>query len=293
MAALDPTDLVDLYWAGRTTLVVRHDQIPVYDRAFRRFFLDESDALPEPFRSAMKPVGQANAVLEIPATEPGVGADDDRPAQLGLMASDVDLWRNKSFAACTPEELASIRRIMARIRLMPPRRRTRRTVGSPSGRRPDPRKTVRETMRTHGEPAELFWRRRRTRLAAADPDPRRVGLDVGLLAQPVAVRVLHTPGSITRRGVLLRHAPDPDHEGTGATPAGRRARRRRQGRLRLGGRHPHRRFARRVRAGMGPAGDQSRCDRRDLLRRPRPRRPGRARECDGAAARDSAIASCG
>ncbi len=164
MAALDPTDLVDLYWAGRTTLVVRHDQIPVYDRAFRRFFLDEHEALPEPWRSAMKPVGQANAVLEIPATEPGVAADDDRPAKLGLMASDVDLWRNKSFAACTPEELASIRRIMARIRLMPPRRCTRRTVGSPSGRRPDPRKTVRETMRTHGEPSELFWRRRRMRL---------------------------------------------------------------------------------------------------------------------------------
>lgn len=164
MAALDPTDLVDLYWAGRTTLVVRHDQIPVYDRAFRRFFLDEHEALPEPWRSAMKPVGQANAVLEIPAIEPGVAADDDRPAKLGLMASDVDLWRNKSFAACTPEELASIRRIMARIRLMPPRRCTRRTVGSPSGRRPDPRKTVRETMRTHGEPSELFWRRRRMRL---------------------------------------------------------------------------------------------------------------------------------
>ena len=80
------------------------------------------------------------------------------------MASDVDLWRNKSFAACTPEELAAIRRIMARIRLMPPRRTTRRTVGSRSGRRPDPRKTVRETMRMHGEPSELFWRRRRMRL---------------------------------------------------------------------------------------------------------------------------------
>ena len=39
-----------------------------------------------------------------------------------------------------------------------------RTVGSPSGLRPDPRQTVRETMRTHGEPSALFWRRRRMRL---------------------------------------------------------------------------------------------------------------------------------
>ncbi|RPI06624.1 MAG: CoxE, partial [Actinobacteria bacterium] len=136
-AALDPTDPVDLYWAGRTTLVIGRDQIPVYDRVFRRFFLDERDELPEPWRSTVKPVAEANAMLEIPATEPGASSDDDRPAKLGLMASDVELWRNKSFAACTPDELAAIRRIMARIRLMPPRRTTRRTVGSRSGRRPD------------------------------------------------------------------------------------------------------------------------------------------------------------
>ena len=71
MAALDPTDLVDLYWAGRTTLVVRREQIPTYDRAFRRFFLDEHDGLPEPLRAAITPAAHANAVLEIPATEPG------------------------------------------------------------------------------------------------------------------------------------------------------------------------------------------------------------------------------
>ncbi len=165
MAALDPTDLVDLYWGGRTTLVSRRDQIPVYDRVFRRFFLDEHDALPEPWKSTIKPTSQPNAVLEIPASEPGTTSDEDeRPARLGYMASDVETFRHKSFAACTPEELAVLRRIMARIRLVPPRRRTRRTMTAPSGRRPDPRKTVRETMRMHGEPSELYWRRRRMRL---------------------------------------------------------------------------------------------------------------------------------
>jgi hypothetical protein len=53
---------------------------------------------------------------------------------------------------------------MNRIRLAPPRRRTRRTVPARSGRAPDLRRTARETMRLHGEPAELFWRRRRIRL---------------------------------------------------------------------------------------------------------------------------------
>ena len=118
MAALDPTDLVDLYWAGRTTLVTRRDQLPIYDRAFRRFFLDEHEGVPEPLRAAITPAAQANAVLEIPATEPGEHDDaDDRPARLGYMASDVELFRNKSFAACTPDELAALRRIAHRIRL--------------------------------------------------------------------------------------------------------------------------------------------------------------------------------
>jgi uncharacterized protein with von Willebrand factor type A (vWA) domain len=164
MAALDPADLVDLYWAGRTTLVTRRDQISVYDRVFRRFFLDEREALPEPWRTTLPSATDAHAVIEVPATEPGRDGEDDREARLGLIASDVEIFRHKAFAACTDEELAAVRRIMARIRLVPPRRRTRRTAPSRAGRRPDPRKTVRETMRMHGEPSELLWRTRRLRM---------------------------------------------------------------------------------------------------------------------------------
>jgi len=163
VATLDPTDLLDLFWAGRSTLVTRREQIPTYDRVFKRFFLDEHERLPEPWQSIARNPANVQGVLEIPATDPGTGEPDAKPARLGFMASDVEIWRHKSFTACTPEELAVLRRIMTRIRLMPPRRRTRRTASAPSGRRPDPRKTVRETMRMHGEPSELHWRRRRLR----------------------------------------------------------------------------------------------------------------------------------
>ena len=43
VSVLDPTDLLDLYWGGRTTLVTRRENIPVYDRVFRRFFTGSSD----------------------------------------------------------------------------------------------------------------------------------------------------------------------------------------------------------------------------------------------------------
>jgi uncharacterized protein with von Willebrand factor type A (vWA) domain len=165
VASLDPADLLDLYWAGRTTLLTRRDQIPVYDRVFRSFFLDSHDDLPEPVKLALKRSDvESQAVIEVPATEPGQRGKDEEEARLGLMASDLEIWRHKAFAACTEEELAALRRIMNRIRVVPPRRRSRRTLAAQAGARPDLRRTVRTTMRMHGEPSELFWRRRRLKM---------------------------------------------------------------------------------------------------------------------------------
>ena len=163
MAPLDPTDLLDLYWAGRATLVSRRDDIGVYDEAFRRFFLDAGD----PVRELVTLKAQASAESDAPMALPDLdraGEGDEEEAVLGWMASDVESLKHKAFTACTPEELAAVRRIMARIKLTPPRRRSRRTVPGRTGRAPDLRRTVRESLRLHGEPAELFWRQRRVRL---------------------------------------------------------------------------------------------------------------------------------
>jgi uncharacterized protein with von Willebrand factor type A (vWA) domain len=162
-AALNPSDLLDLYWAGRTTMVTRHDQIPSYDRVFTRFFLGEADDGDEPRPFSVQARAEALAVLQVPESEPGQEGREEREARLGLMASDAATLKSKSFAACTPDELAVLRQIMKTIRLTPPRRRSRRTARARAGQAPDLRRTMRETMRMHGEPAELFWRRRRLR----------------------------------------------------------------------------------------------------------------------------------
>ncbi len=174
MAALDPGDLLDLYWAGRATLVTRRDQIPIYDRVFRGFFLGYSEAIPDPVRLALARSSIENqSVIEVPATEPGRLGKDEEEARLGLIASDIEIWRNKAFSACTDEELAALRRIMAQVRVIPPRRRSRRTNRARSSGRPDLRRTVRMSMRMHGEPSELFWRQRRLK-----PRPLVLVLDV-------------------------------------------------------------------------------------------------------------------
>jgi uncharacterized protein with von Willebrand factor type A (vWA) domain len=160
--ALDPTDLLDLYWGGRTTLVTRRESIPVYDRVFRRFFLDSRDPVRELLNLQHPEHTRAQGVVQIPATDPG--EEPQEQVSLGLVASDAETLRHKAFPVCTPEELAALRRIMARIRLTPPRRRTRRTTAAAVGRAPDLRRMVRQSLRMHGEPPELAWRRRKVRL---------------------------------------------------------------------------------------------------------------------------------
>jgi uncharacterized protein len=174
LATLDPADLADLYWSGRATLVRRREDIAVYDEVFRRFFLGAGGQAEELLTLMLRTSAEGQGTLAIPSTEPDASDhSDEDDALLGWMASDVDALKHKSFAACTPEELAALRRIMARIRLTPPRRRTRRTVTARAGRRPDPRRTLRETMRMHGEPAQLYWRRRKIR-----PRPLILILDI-------------------------------------------------------------------------------------------------------------------
>ena len=167
LTPLDPTDLVDLYWAGKATLVSRHEDDPVYDQVFSRYFLAQEAPARAGLTLRAESVAQAEAALVMPGTEPGPERDEERP-RLGWMASDVDALKRRSFSGCTPDEQAALARIMTRMRLVPPRRRTRRTRARPGPRpaaEPDIRATVRATLRMHGEPpGQLFFRERKTRL---------------------------------------------------------------------------------------------------------------------------------
>jgi uncharacterized protein len=142
------------YWAGRTTLVSRRDELPVYDRVYERFF----DRVPEDAPPAGRPVQHRSAAAL--ALRADVGATVTAPAA-GL-ASRAEAIRRKSFADCTAEELADVQRLLARLRLTAPVRRTRRRGAARRGE-PDVRRTLRRALRTAGEPLELARRARRPR----------------------------------------------------------------------------------------------------------------------------------
>ncbi len=165
VSLLNPADLGDVYWAGRGTLVSRRDLIPTYDRVFKSFFLDVETQGDSELKAMMRATTSTAATLEVPSPDPGEGEEsNEEEAQLGYMASGAQVCRNKAFAACTDQELATIRRIVSDIKLTPPRRRTRRTITAKNGPRLDPRRMARETMRSHGDPTRLFRQKRRLRI---------------------------------------------------------------------------------------------------------------------------------
>ncbi|MEW6472485.1 MAG: VWA domain-containing protein [Actinomycetota bacterium] len=161
-ARLDPADLTDLYWAGRACLVTRQVDLAVYDRVFRAFFLGERAPTPEFLRLKAQLTPEAESLLDLLSGD-DPGEEKPEEEELGLMASTVEALRHKRFDECTPEELEALRRLMARFRLLPPRRKTRRTRPGRSSRYPDLRRTIRHGLRTQGEMIEQCWRERRIR----------------------------------------------------------------------------------------------------------------------------------
>lgn len=168
-SVLDPSRLEDVYWAGRVTLAHGRTRIPVYNACFTEYFLGGHGTTQEvPEQRKVSSLG-AESVFEVPSGEIPQEGGDEQENRLGAQASAVVVDRSKSFAECTEEELEALRRIMAKLRTAPPQRRTRRHRGATSGRRLDLRRMARETMRSHGEPGDLWWRERKQR-------PRRIVL---------------------------------------------------------------------------------------------------------------------
>lgn len=164
---LDLGDAVDLYWAGRACLVSRHTDIPAYDSAFDRYFgrgrgrtaVSISGAVPRLSTTVVTGIDILRQLAAGPAQQ----------APTGLRASDAQVLRHKRFADCTEAELATLLGVMARLRLRPPVRRTRRSSPATRGREHDWRRTIRRSLRTQGELVADYRRAPRVR-------PRRVVL---------------------------------------------------------------------------------------------------------------------
>ena len=159
MTALDAVDLGrqdDVYWALRTTLVTRFEEIEPFDRAFNAWFL-RAPVLPE----ARVVTTQLPRRGRPGRGDPVRGAEhrpDPDPLEVGW--SPVEVLRRRDFAAMTPEEFARVRALMRKLALIRPRRRSRRLRAHRRGEELDLRRLARRSLAHGGEPIARSYRRR-------------------------------------------------------------------------------------------------------------------------------------
>jgi uncharacterized protein with von Willebrand factor type A (vWA) domain len=171
LALVGVTSRTAVYWAGRSTLVHRPEDLDLYDRVFAAYweqrgaesFLVEGDPPP------------VTLALDLGDDDDDDDDDDDEreepPGDIQEVRwSATEVLTDKDFADCTGEELDELTRLMARLRFTTHHRRSRRLVPvKGSGDRPDLRRTVRWALRHQGEPM-------RRAFVSAATRPRRLVL---------------------------------------------------------------------------------------------------------------------
>ena len=181
VSALGLTDRDSLYWAGRTSMIARRDDLEAYDAAFDDWY--RSLRSTEDLRVELNlPTAESEAdgtawgeppdELEVrvgqTATEWRNAGDDDEGApgeesSIRIVASAAEVLRSKSFGDLSPEERAHVAELIRSLRLRVPVERTRRTRPASKGDRFDLRRTLRRSLRTQGEPFDRAWRARTAR----------------------------------------------------------------------------------------------------------------------------------
>jgi uncharacterized protein with von Willebrand factor type A (vWA) domain len=157
LAAVDPTDRADAYFALRATLCSTRAELALFREAFASVFVTRPpenplEALGEIEKAAMPRVGIPQAGAAEVEPDP-----DGTPVPAAY--SDEELLHEKDFASYTDAERALARHLLARIAALAPQRLSRRT--RPTGRRRevhDLRATVRASLRHGGELMERRYR---------------------------------------------------------------------------------------------------------------------------------------
>jgi uncharacterized protein len=176
-----------LYWTARSVFVSDQAYVAAFDRVFFSVFggLDEDAAVASdelrsegvpPDSPAASSEGGAAGTTPSDGRPGGEGADESagrgstssRSGEGGAevevplaLASDAERLAGKRFDTLDAHELAQLYRLMTRLEVATPLRRTRRHERARHGRATDMRRTLRASLRTGGEPLRLARRRRR------------------------------------------------------------------------------------------------------------------------------------
>ncbi len=196
-AAAEPLVAPDrdaLYWAARLSFVSSRDQLAAFDAVFAAVVDGVADPAGDTRGDPGAPAlpGAASGAPEPPvARGPSPGgraeaAPAERAAQslsvpVGVSASEEERLAGVRLDELDEAEFALVARLVRRLALATPPRRTRRSRVSRRGEHLDVRATLRRSRRTAGDPVAQLHRRRRER-----PRPLVALLDVSGSMAPYA-----------------------------------------------------------------------------------------------------------
>lgn len=159
----------DFYWTLHAVLVKRHEHSILFDQAFkifwrRRALIEKLIALMSPIspggKTEKKPQAGALRVAEAMATPRQEKPDPIERTEFSarLTVSDREILKEKDFAQMSASEIAITRSLIAEMSLPDDEVTTRRFLPDPRGRRIDPRKTFRRSLRGGGALIDLAYR---------------------------------------------------------------------------------------------------------------------------------------
>jgi uncharacterized protein with von Willebrand factor type A (vWA) domain len=155
----------DVYWAAYATLIRRHEDSQIFDRAFAIFW-DQLIAID----TATYEQQTESVTLLIDSED--ASNDDSNAAPVNedentitLRFSSIETLREKDFAAYNETELREAEQFMSSLKLAgPPKRSLRLQKTNRKGSRHDIRRTMRAVLQNDGEPIERYWREPSTKL---------------------------------------------------------------------------------------------------------------------------------
>lgn len=182
LAVVDIRRREDFQNAARSILVSRHEDVPLFDDAFRVFWRYWSqpragDPLQRMLQELARQVPVDQELARRWGTQPpgrperrarselGVARAEEAPEEgreaIIAIYSPGEVLREKDFAALDLEELAAARRCLAEMRWTIMRRRSRRLRPARTGERLDVRRSMRHSLRHGGELLDLSYRGRK------------------------------------------------------------------------------------------------------------------------------------
>jgi hypothetical protein len=162
LRALNAVDLSrqeDVYFSLRQTLVSRHDELDLFDRAFNAWFLRAPVLAPARARRADEDADRVGDPSLERAAREAVEPQAGEPIELG--ASAREHLRDKDFAELTGDELRRVRELIAGIARQRPSRASRRRTADPRGDVIDVRRMIRRSLRAGGDPYDPPYRARK------------------------------------------------------------------------------------------------------------------------------------